>query len=302
MTVSELYRSVAQLGFEDTLEEDSRFFYAANRALLQISAIRPATSVYVINHQPMENKVKESAFTPIEKTDELCFEATDVKSYYFEADGEGEAYIELLIDGKWVYNGSIKLSSKRKFVPYAGFIKYENAFTNKRVRIRFVGPYLYSVRNVAMYSHIYSEDVKDIPAYEAYSRYDISTLTSDFLSLASPPIRDDGGAERLNQGYDVENGRTILLPYNDRGLYKVIYNRRPAAIVDSGDITEDLTPIDIDEDLCALMPLLIASFVWVEDEPEMAQYYLSLYRERAVEIERRLKNDTPVAMKSVNGW
>ena len=35
MTVSQLYNSVAQLGFEDSLEEDDRFIFAANRALLQ---------------------------------------------------------------------------------------------------------------------------------------------------------------------------------------------------------------------------------------------------------------------------
>ena len=54
MTVSQLYNSVAQLGFEDSLEEDDRFIFAANRALLQVNAIRPVTSAYVINHKPME--------------------------------------------------------------------------------------------------------------------------------------------------------------------------------------------------------------------------------------------------------
>ena len=60
--------------------------------------------------------------------------------------------------------------------------------------------------------------------------------------------------------------------------------------------------IDLDEELCTLLPILIASYVWVEDEPSMAEYYLSLYRERAMDIERRIRNATPVAIKNANGW
>ena len=93
MRVSELYKQVAQLGFEDSLEDDSRFYYAANRALLQVSAIRPAVSAYIINHKPMANLLKENTFTPIERSEDLCFEATDAKSYYFEADGNGKVTV-----------------------------------------------------------------------------------------------------------------------------------------------------------------------------------------------------------------
>ena len=67
MTVSQLYKSVAQLGFEDSLEGDERFIFAANRALLQVNAIRPATSSYIINHKPMDNMLADATFTPVEK-------------------------------------------------------------------------------------------------------------------------------------------------------------------------------------------------------------------------------------------
>ena len=95
MRVSELYKQVAQLGFEDSLEDDSRFYYAANRALLQVSALRPAVSAYVINHKPMVNLVKPDTFSPIERYDDLSFEATDAKAFYFEADGNGILLVEM---------------------------------------------------------------------------------------------------------------------------------------------------------------------------------------------------------------
>ena len=45
MKISELYESVAKLGFEDSLEDIPAFFYAANRAVLQVNALRPLTSI-----------------------------------------------------------------------------------------------------------------------------------------------------------------------------------------------------------------------------------------------------------------
>ena len=87
-----------------------------------------------------------------------------------------------------------------------------------------------------------------------------------------------------------------------KGLFKVIYNRKPKSIENTGEASEDSTVIDLDEDLCALLPILVASYVWMDDEPEKAQYYLMLYRERAVDIERRIYNATPVPIKSSNGW
>lgn len=303
MTVSELYNSVAQLGFEDSLEDDRRFFFAANRALLQVNSIRPATSVYVINHKPMENKASLRSFLPLEKTDDLFFEATDVKSYYFETDGNGVVYVELLNTetDEWEKIGMQAFSGSQTFTAYRGFIKQDGKFVSGTVRLHFTGEYLYSVKCVAMYSYLYSDDEASIPAYEAHTRYDISSLVSDFLSLDVPPIREEDYSY-MSQGFDVENGRIILLPYDAKGLYKISYRRMPRALQNTGDAVEDMTVIDLDEELCSLLPLLIASYVWAEDEAEKAEYYLSLYRERAADVERRIISSKPATIRNKNGW
>lgn len=304
MRVSELYKQVAQLGFEDSLENNDRFYYAANRALLQVNAIRPAVSAYVINHKPMKNLLSGSPFTPIERASDICFEATDAKSYYFEADGNGIVYIEKkdMVSAGWTIIGSRELASDRKFVAYKGFIKQGGEFVQGPVRLRFSGEFLYSVKSIALYRNLYSNVVDDIPAYEAYTRYDISTLVDDFLALSSPPIKEDGVREILNQGYDIEGGRVILLPYSSEGCFKALYKRKPQEIENTGEGADDDAVIDLDEELCSLLPPLIASYVWVEDEPDMAQYYLQLYRERAMDIERRIEDTSPVIIKSSNGW
>ena len=303
MTVAELYESVAQLGFEDSLEYEKGFLRALNRALLQVNSLRPATNVYVINHRPLKNELKGGSFSPIEKTQDLCFEATDVKSYYFETCGEGYAIIEMKAGNDWQQIGEVNFSRTTGFIAHRGFIKNVDEFVSGAVRLRFEGEYLYTVKNVAMYKHLLSGNVQDIPAYEPHTRYDISALAGDFLSLACPPVIYEGAESRyLDSSYDVENGRVILLPYDRPGIYKIVYNHKPRAITEDEVLGERDTVIDLDEELCALLPTLIASYVWADDEPQKAEYYLTLYRERAADIESRVKNVAPVQMRSINGW
>lgn len=301
MTVAQLYNSVAQLGFESSLEDDERFIYAANRALLQVNALRPDKSIYIINHKTISNQVNDATFEPVEKIDELFFFATNVKSYYFEADGNGILWIEKHELGEWVKIGMVELSGQNAFKAYRGFIKQDGDFTDGSIRLHFTGEYLYSVKCVAMYSCLYSESEADIPAYEAFVRYDVGALVSDFLALSSPPIEENLNM-RLNQGYDIENGRVVLLPYDTQGTFKIVYNRKPKTIENSGEAASDNAVIDIDEDLCALLPLLVASYIWVDDEPEKAQYYLMLYREQSAKIEEKTYNVTPTFIKNINNW
>ena len=305
MTVSELYNSVAQLGFETSLEDDARFYFAANRALLQVNAIRPAVKSYVINHKPLTNMLSDSAFTPIEKVDELVFEGKDAKAYYFEADGNGTALIELFDEQlkKWRGISTETLIKGPGFTAYYGFFKDGKDNVSGRVRLRFTGEYLYSVKNVALYKHVYSGNEEDIPAYEPFTRYDMSVLAPDFLALDSPCVSLENSTVELRSGeWGVENERIILLPYDAKGVYKVQYKRKPQEldVTDSPD-TDD-TKLELDEDLAALLPLLVASYVWVDDEPEKAQYYGALYKENAIEIERRHRIHKPAVYEDVTGW
>lgn len=303
MRVQELYEQVAGLGFEKSLEDEDWFYQAANRALLQVNYLRPAISSYVINHKPMKNLV-EGGFNPIERSEDLIYEAENAKAYYFQADGIGRVYIERLNTGtnNWVMVDTFEMTGARRFTEYSGFIRAGKEFITGPVRLRFSGEYLYSVKNVAMYEHIYSDNAADIPAYEAYTRYDMTALAEDFLTLSTPPITEDEEYKKLSGDYDVEGGRVILLPYSVTGCFKVLYNRRPKELIAKGLAQDDESLLDLDEELCSLIPVLIASYIWLEDEPDRAQYYYSQYQARAGEILARERNLSPVQIKSCNGW
>ena len=99
-TIEELYSSVAQLGFETTLESDERFFFAVNRAILQVNRVKPLTSIYKLNHFPLDNLIGGDHFEPVCKDREaLIFVAERARSYYFECNGNASVIIEKSTDG-----------------------------------------------------------------------------------------------------------------------------------------------------------------------------------------------------------
>lgn len=305
MRVCDLYRQTAQLGFEGSLENENRFYYAANRALLQVNSIRPAIASCIINHKPMVNLLGENTFSPIQRSSDLCFEAFGAKAYSFEADGEGIVYIETYDSSlrEWRLIGDVTLSSpSRKFIRYYGFIKDGGRFISDAIRLRFSGEYLYSVKNVALWEHLYSDSSRDIPPCEPYTRYDMNLLVDDFLALDAPPIKEDEEYQRLNRDWHMEGRGIILLPYSSPGVFKIVYRRRPHEIVNESNAADNEARIDLDEELALLMPLLVAAYVWAEDEAELSQYYLALYHERAQEIERRARSLSPIAIKNPSGW
>lgn len=301
MTVSELYKQVAGLGFESSLEDDSRFYFAAERALLQVARIRPATRTYTINHKPLKNAALIGSMDSSVKSDGLIIEAPGAKAYYFEADGFGTAYVEFFENGAWSIANVIILNGSRSFRAYKGFVKNGNNFVSGGVRIRFEGEYLCYVRRAALYESVYSPNEADITALEPFTRYDISELASDFLALASPPVLDGEHREILNQTYDIEDGRVVLIPYGLPGEYIIRYIKKPESISTESYAVDNDQRIDLADDLVLLMPNLVAAYILAEDEPQLAEYYLSLYNQQAAQIEANARSYAPVYISN-NGW
>ena len=308
MTVKELYDSVAQLGFETSLESDERFIYAANRAILQVNRVKPLTSIYKLNHFPLKSLIEGDNFNPVCKDkEELIFVAKGARSFYFECNGSGTVIIEKSTDCKtWDKNpiGSVTLSSQdKRFIEYSGLINDAGSVVNDWVRLRFVGDYLYYVQNVAMYGALLGANKEDIPVYARNTTYNIASLTSDFLAFVCPPIADAsrGKAFVLNQDYFIEEDGKILIPASVNGVYDICYKRKPREIT-AEDLDSDSKLVDLPEELCAILPNLIASYIWVDDEPDKAQYYLSLYREQVAEIEARKKDMRPFVYRNKTGW
>jgi hypothetical protein len=304
MKVNECYRQVAQLGFEDSLESDERFVYTLNRALLQVALLRPATRACYIHHDPLTNAIQEESDTPLRVTKPapLSFIASDVKAFYLEVLGIGSVYLDRKTANGWDPFYEEQFQSNGVYKPLRGFIGDGGADVEGEVRLRIQTGYVCSVCNVAMYRDIYSDSEEEIPAYEAYTAYDVDAMVTDFMGLADPPIEAHSFHQAQQSVYDVENGRVILLARNAPGNYKVTYHHRPNEVTYANSVADDETKIDLDEDLCALLPNLVASYVLLEDDPSMAQYYAALYQAAAQEIRMAAKNRKPVRVVNVTGW
>ena len=301
MRVNELYSQVAQLGFGTSLDDgNERFYYALNRALLQVNLIRPAVKACIINHFCVPNLLSEDTTKVIQITEDTFYEAENAKAYTFFAMGQGNLYIENFANNTWKTIHFEEINSRNVFKNYKGFIKDDGEFVKGTVRIRFDGEYIFYVKNIALYEYIVSGNVDDIKPFDTYIEYDLNKITTDFLSFNMPPI-EQSEYNILSEKYMIQGNNIILFSNDIQGSFKVLYNKKPTEIVYSDPLTDE-TVVDLDDELCSLLPNLIAAYVWAEDEPNLSEYYLSLYRERVLQVQSNIKNITPIKIYSENGW
>jgi hypothetical protein len=318
MTLQDLYKSVSQLGFEDSLGEDgnSRFIYATNRAMLQVSALRPAKRRIVLNHKVPENLLGETGV--IETDQPLVYRLPKGKAFYVEVSGEGEVTVGIEYKEKvgdaWVENlesgTSAQTFKTEAFETKRGFIKsisgqYIDSLTDTETK-KYLGIRLtitpsgatISVRNAAIYGTIYSTDVNKITSYGEMTSYNLNAIVSDFERFDTPPIFLS--AKNMEIEYDADDNGKLYLPRQKTGEYTVSYIHK-VRLIENLDNIETET-IDLADDLAALLPNLIAAYVWLDDEAEKAQFYYNLYLQQSAEIERRKTDASPMTMMSVYGW
>ena len=303
MKINELYSAVAKLGFTDSLEDISAFFIAANRAMLQINALRPLTAILEIYHRSVKNLINGATHDIHQHLDsDVIFEASGAaKAYYFEVLGEGECRIEVYNShsNAWEIKDLISFNCKT-YTSYKGFIKPDGAFTTEPVRLRFIGDYVYQIRNVALYGLIYSSSPEDIPAYEEYIRYDMRKLDEKFIELADNPFVSS--FTRITEDYIFEDGSVLLLPECVAGEVKIKYKKAPKELIYSDNPLTDDTEIELDPELAQLLPILTAVYVLTDEGDGKSEYYLNLYRERASEIEMRKRSREGAKYANVTGW
>lgn len=303
MKINELYDAVAKLGFEDSLEDISAFYGAANRAMLQINALRPLTAILEIYHRGCENLISGATHNIYEHTNEdVIFECSgEAKAYYFEANGTGECRIEIYdsASSKWELCDIISFGTK-VYTGYRGFVKRDGEFTDARCRLRFCGEFAYGVRNAALYGILYSPNPDDVPAYTEYVRYDLKELDHNFIELADNPFVSS--FTRINEDYIFEAPSVLLLPREIARDVKIKYKKRPMMLIYTDNPANDDTQIELDAELAELLPLLTAVYVLADEGDGKSEYYLTLYRERAAEIEMRKRSREPAIYENATGW
>jgi len=155
-------------------------------------------------------------------------------------------------------------------VNFSGNDGLHRGFIHGSGELLFKGDYSYTVSNLALYDELFGPSVEDIPIAASHIEYNVKGYVNDFLSFVLPP-KDSSG--RDIKGASVR-GSTVSIPCEYEGDVTILYKK--AASEPSGAPDEEITVPDGCEHL---LPLIVAAYVWLDDDAERSQYYMSLYRE-----------------------
>ena len=277
LTYNDLCAEILSLGFESETDSPERILSAAERALRVIftecplyetvsiykNGISPVSNIPVIRHKGGEtNSVKYKA-----------------KAYAFKTSGTGSYKVcEGEEESEFDFSGKMQL--------HRGFLHGDG-------EIKFLGDYSFSVFDFSLYDELYGPSPDDIPIPDEHTAYDILDYTDSFLCFKSLPSDEYGN---VIQGSSVMES-VVKIPSGYTGKITVTYKRAPQKLSGSPD-----EKIVLPRGCEHLLALLSASYVWLDDSPDMARYYRTLYQESLAAIRYNGRREIDPSYQNVNGW
>ena len=270
MTLQDLMNETASLGFEKEVEDTDFFIFSANRAHRAIFADRPN----ICRALWYQEGCRPSYFARVllHRAGEELSLSLPKGAYTFRITGEGS----FLVDGK-------RQDFSAKGTKYRGLV--ENS-------ILFLGESRYVVHDFAVFEG--RDDPDALPDTFGKYKYDLRRYCDRYLGSTEMPTDETGksisGCELI--------GSLLYVPSAYEGEIHLTYRKAPRPItLDDRD-----AEIDISEEVSSLLPMLTGAYLWLDDEPEKAQYYMNLYREGMI----KLKGSDPVRIdaryEDVLGW
>ncbi len=279
MTYGQLKNEVLALGFETDLPGDGILRSALARALSSIASERGNFGEVRIGADLPEgrkifalyrHRSRESARIPLAGR-ACCFAVSGTGCYTLTAGDESRTE-DFSGDGVVI----------RGFLPEGGG------------EIAFSGEHFFSVYDLTVFSDTAGEDEESIPAPDGRRSVRMTDLCDDFLAFASPACRKNG--ETL-PGVLLENG-VVTIPAGLSGEIFLRYRRRPRTPLGN----EDSEVLDLPPECEHALALLVASYVWLDDDADKADRYLSAYREQMAEVRRTEAGRIDPRYESVNAW
>ena len=275
MTYNELKDAVSQLGFESGVGDEEAFIGAAGRALSILFIDRPSIV-------PME------LFVTPPRVMELypVIRHRGGESISFRLTGAAISFTTAGI-GEYTLRRGDSLTT----VTF-GPSEVIRLFIDGEVELTFGGKYDYTVTGLCSFASTTGPSIEDIPVYSRTLRHAPDRDRGDFSSFFSRPTDENGNivAEARLEGGMIE------LPFDFEGELYYSYCRTPRKILGQSDEI-----IDVPRGLEPLLALLTASFLWLDDNSGMAQYYMALYRDVLSGIVRYSKSNVSTDYET-NGW
>ena len=131
-----------------------------------------------------------------------------------------------------------------------------------------------------------------------YKKIDLCAECHDFLRLMPSAVLYGAQLLKEDEDFIIADAHTILLFADRAGTYRIRYYKRLRRIIGDDEGME----LELDEDICQILPLLVASYVWLEDEEEKAEKYKSLFYAEASMIEDFSKKSHCAAYNVTEEW
>lgn len=266
MTYESLKNEVVALGFEQSADNEAFLLFAVNRAQKMIGTDFPLDAYYTIYQSP-----------------------TDPLMLYREAPARLTLHGKCAISLRAYNGGSVTIKDEDGTKRYS-FNAQKDAYQfklKKESTLTFSG----AVFDLAVYEDVY-DTTAQIPIYYDMIPYMLKSLIDGFISLLDE-ARDENGKSIPGA---ITEGNLLLLPRSYRGKIRLRFRRS------ENPITPETEEVDIHPAAHALLPLLSAAYLWLEDEPEKAQYYMTLYREGAARLHAQIRDATRAGYEDVLKW
>ena len=263
MTVAQLEGAVARLGFAPSIEDGAELLRdAAARALDEVAAARPRLSRVSLWHLPARPLYFEGSQEPI--MGEKTFSLPDGLSFFLRVMGCGSFTVKRAGGRSSIYSfitpeGAPPAIFGGELPPGSGELSF-----------RFSCEGSYRILTLAIYDTLFSGRPPDP---NEPTDYDLGLLFPAFGGLTEPPKTKDGRllTEGAEGDYTLDNGRILRLSPHAAGDIRLTYRRR-LSLPREGELP-------VTEEEAALLPLFCAAYVYLEDDPEKAAFYLARFRD-----------------------
>lgn len=285
--------AVALLGFNPELsdeEEHARFWASLNMVIPMVAQYAPVERSVEIAHFPAVPSYAEAAPLAKPYRGEVTVNVPNAAGIYFEVIGTGEAELSR---GGFTYH-----------VTWSGVSSYEPRRYLMRdilggdgdVSIRFYGELAYNVRHLCGYDVLFSDDSNDLQSSREWIPYDMDEIVEDFGEFAQDVLH----LRDLSQtpAYRLASRSVIELSSNASGCYEVRYYHRPA----TADADHEEVQLDLDPTLHHLVPLLVAHYLWMDDEPSKSAQYKANYDEQLALWRMRARPTAYPKVINATGW
>ena len=278
MTLNQLLSEVYSLGFEDSGELNGSFLFAANRAraIIYSELADEKCAALFLNAPALSYYSEKYCHPPGEK---FTFHMTGY-SLSFTYCGSGEY--------------TITDSSGKRTTAFNKTYGQVKEFFDEECTLEFEGNLSFIIFDIAAYSEKYTEDRQKLPQYSRFREIKLCDCISDFGAVTRAPENKDGIA--LPKSSIV--GGTLRVPYSYSGEIFVYYKPTHTSLLLSDAEKEIELPAMTEH----LLPILTASYLWLDDDPEKAEYYASVYRTEANRLLVTQPKSMSVEYKDVLGW